>query len=183
MENNAVELYKKLYIKDLSFLNNDFVKSNFCGFLGLQYTRTKKMFMGFNNIFEIIPTPEQYEGKFNPDNIYRVFGLIIAEIIGNWIYIKGNIYFFESEYELITSDQPIINIHASNLETMKAPERLELYYPITPNMAIFITNRKISNRILKKEDAVFYNNLMTQKSYEQIYAKTFDLFNGFKKGV
>lgn len=177
MENNAVDLYKKLYVKDLSFINNDFVKSNFYGFLGLQYTRTKKMLVGFKNIFEIIPTPEKYKGKFNPDNIYRVIGLISAESIGNWIYLMGNIYFFDSDYELITCDQPIINIHASNYDTMKPPKRLELYYPITPNLALFITNRKIGNRILKKEDANFYNNLMKQRSHEQIYAKTPDLFN------
>jgi len=177
MEDNAVDLYEKLYKKDLSFTNNDFVRSNFYGFLGLQYTRTKKMLVNSKNVFDIIPTPEKYKGKFNPDNINRVIGLITAETIGNWIYVMGNIYFFDSDYELITCDQPIINIHARNYENMILPKRLELYYPITPNLALFITDRKISNRILKKEDAIFYNNLMKQKSHEQIYAKTPDLFN------
>jgi len=177
MENNAVDLYEKLYKKDLSFINNDFVRSNFYGFLGLQYTRTKKMLVNSKNVFNIIPIPEKFKGKFNPDNINRVIGLISAETIGNWIYVMGNIYFFDSDYELITCDQPIINVHASSYESMEPPKRLELYYPITPNLALFITDRKISNRILKKEDAIFYNNLMKQKSHEQIYAKTPDLFS------
>ena len=124
-------------------------------------------------VFDIIHTPDEYKGKFNPENIIKVLGLIFAESMGNWIYSKGKIYFFESDYDLIVSDQPIINIRADY--TLTAAKRVEYYYPLTPNLAIFITEKKITDRILKKEDAIFFNNQMYKKYHEQIYSKTQEL--------
>ena len=173
IENNFVPILNKLYKKDLSFFYDNDMKAKFSYFLGLQNFRTKKMLKNPQKIFDVIQTPDEYKGKFNPENIIKIYGLLFAECMGNWIHSKGKIYFFESEYDLIVSDQPIINIRADY--SLTAPKRVEYYYPLTTNLAIFITDKILTDRILKKEDAIFFNNQMYKKSHEQIYSKTQEL--------
>ena len=170
IENMFDPILENVYKRNLAFLKNDYYRANFSYFIGLQYTRTKKSLRNLQEGFNYIPTPDEIKGNFNPETISRIFGLIIAESIGNWIHSKGNIYFFESDNELITGDQPIINIRA-NYKINSLPKRIELYYPLTPNLALFITDRTSCNRILKREDANFLNYQMKIKSYEQLYSK------------
>jgi hypothetical protein len=123
---------------------------------------------GLNNL--PIKPPKEIEGKFNNESLVRAYSLIFADSLGNWIYSKANIYFIETEYEFITGDQPIINIHASYKPSFEPVKEMEFYYPITPKLAIFITPKKLSNIIISKDETIKYNNEIRSKSYEQCYA-------------
>ncbi|MCL2687550.1 MAG: DUF4238 domain-containing protein [Methanobrevibacter sp.] len=179
IENMFDPILENVYKRDLAFLKNDYYRANFSYFIGLQYTRTKKSLRNLQEGFNYIPTPDEIKGNFNPETISRIFGLIIAESIGNWMHSKSNIYFFESDNELMTSDQPIINIRA-NYKINSVPKRIELYYPLTPNLALFITDRTSCDRILKREDTKFLNYQIKIKSYEQLYSKAHNTLIEYK---
>ena len=168
IENNAISILDKVYKRDLSFLRNNDKNVKFSYYLGLQYMKTKKMLKSYVGIFDAKIIPDEYKGKFDPEKVGKVYGILLADCMGNWIHSRGQFYFYESEYELIASDQPIINIRANYLSA--TVNRIELYYPLTPYLALFISDKKLSDRILKKEDALFFNNQMRNKSHEQIYS-------------
>jgi hypothetical protein len=172
IENSIRDSLEHLYKKDLSFLSDDTMKANFSYFIALQYHRTKRMLKttveALNNL--PITPPKENKGKFDNENLVKVYSLIFADSLGNWIYSRANIYFFETEYEFITGDQPIINIHASYKPSFEPVKEMEFYYPITPKLAIFITPKKLSNINISKGETIKYNDEIRNKSYEQCYA-------------
>jgi len=181
IENSIGQALEFLYKKDLSFLNNDISRTNFFYFISLQYHRTKCMYekavTGLNNF--PVPPPKEIEGKFDNENIVRVFSLLFAECSANWMFEKANIYFIETDHEFIASDQPIINIHSNNEITYEPVKETEYYYPITPHLALFITNKNFTNKHISKSETDAYNNLLFKNSHEQIYAYSQELLSTF----
>ena len=175
LENNAVDIFNQLYKHDLAFLNTTFLRANFSYFVGLQYTRTKKMFEMSQLGLRSIPAPVDIDGKFDYKTISRIMGLIIAESIGNFIHSKCNFCFLKSSSELITCDQPVINLRYTDMKFQ--PKYFELYYPLTPNLALCISEKRNHDLCLKEEDTWFFNAHMTRNSFEQIYSKSPNLLN------
>lgn len=179
IENSIGSALEFLYKKDLSFLDNDTSRANFFYFVSLQYHRTKCMHeravKGLNNL-PVCP-PKEIECKFDNENIVRVFSLFLAESVANWMFEKAKIYFIETEYEFIVSDQPIINIYSNNSITFEPVKEMEYYYPITPHLAIFITAKDFNNIKISKTETDKYNKLLFDKSHEQVYASSKELLN------
>jgi len=81
-----------------------------------------------------------------------------------------------SDVPFITGDQPVINTKATyHSSTNDLTEELELYYPISPTIAILInlksneyTTRKY--KVTKKE-ATSYNNLIADASHQELFAQ------------
>jgi hypothetical protein len=94
---------------------------------------------------------------------------------------KANIYFIETDYEFIASDQPVINIHSHNKISFEPVKEIEYYYPITPHLAMFITAKNFNNMKIGKDETDKYNQLLYERSYEQIYASKKEILNTFKK--
>jgi hypothetical protein len=181
IEQSAIPLLEFIYKKDLSFLNDTDNKVNFFYFVSLQYHRTKCMLenvlTGLNHL-PVRPPPE-IEGKFSNENIVKAFSILFAECSANWMYEKAKIYFIETDYEFIASDQPIINIHSNNSITFEPVKETEYYYPVTPHLAIFITAKDFDNIKIGKTEADKYNKLLYGKSHEQIYASSRELLNQY----
>jgi hypothetical protein len=172
IENNFGKLLDELYKKNLSFLGDNNSKNIFSRFLSYQYFRTRKMLEIPKKDLDSIPYFECLKEKFDSENVARVVGLIYAEKIANWIMLKSNIYFFESSYELITGDQPVVNVLADIDYKSHPAEKIGFYYPLTPNLAIYVTEEKFSDKTLNEKEAKFYNEKIKLFSHEQIYAKT-----------
>jgi hypothetical protein len=176
----ALEL---LYKKDLSFLNDADTRNNFFYFVSLQYHRTKGMFeravTGLNNL--PVSPPKEIEGQFDNENIIRVYSLLFAESLANWMAEKAKIYFIETDNEFIATDQPIINIHSNDKITFEPVREMEFYYPITPHLALFITAKDFKSKKINKSETDDYNNILYKKSYEQIYAYSKEILNSFHK--
>jgi len=181
IEENAVPLLESIYKKDLSFLNNIDKKTSFFYFISLQYCRTKRMFeravTGLNNL--PVRPPVEFEGKFSYENIVKAFSIILAECSANWMFEKASIYFIETDYEFIASDQPLINIHSNNEITYEPIKEVEYYYPITPHLALFITAKKFNNIKIGSLETEKYNKLLYDKSHEQIYALSKETLTSF----
>ncbi len=156
---------KKLQEGNLDFLNEDKYKHQLSLFLGVQYMRTKKMRENLN--------PAELQNKnIDLEKLAVILPFIFGEITGNWIYNIGQITLLKNNTSLcfITSDQPIFNVKAP-LKFSEVKE-FELYYPISPAYAIYISKTENRKSINNSNEVLFYNRLVKSHSFEQIFAKT-----------
>jgi putative component of membrane protein insertase Oxa1/YidC/SpoIIIJ protein YidD len=80
-----------------------------------------------------------------------------------------------TEENLITGDQPIVNTFA---DFGREDEHLEIYYPLSPKLAMLYTSRPCysdTNEILlNAEDVKQYNRLLFEQCEDQVYCFSFD---------
>ena len=73
----------------------------------------------------------------------------------------------------MTADQPVINLSA-NPKDFKAPEKFELYYPLSPTKAMMLVELESAHLpradSVSAEQAHIYNLHMAAHSYHQVYA-------------
>lgn len=165
IESNFIPILDKLYLEDLSFFENEKEKNAFAYFIGSQYTRTNKM--RDNMIKANLKTT-----NLNPEKLSKVFNLIFADTIGNWIFskTKTRLLINNSDIDFITGDQPVLNTMGNHSYT-KAPEKIELYYPISPKYAIYISEKLDGKVYISKDDVIKYNEFIKNHSKEQLYSK------------
>ena len=81
-----------------------------------------------------------------------------------------------SEIDFITSDQPLINNKIDELNDNGTVSQLEIYYPITPRIALIIhyqeQNEKYRTIALNSLDVDKYNQTIFNHSNEFIFAST-----------
>ena len=184
MECNAVPFFELIYKKDTSFFSDTDSKVQFMHFISMQYNRTKCMQerrkIAIRN-FPMQPPPELI-GKVDFENIFNALTFsLFTNSIGNWLYSKAKMYFLETDYEFITSDQPVINIHSGSLGSYDQVKDLELYYPVSPHLALFFTEKEFNTQKLDECITFQYNKLLFDKSYEQIYALSKETLKSFQK--
>ena len=148
-------------------------------FLGFQYFRTRKM----------AEIAKQTLGKIVTINVEAIWGVV--RVIFGWNLGSGLLNTFDTwsvEYmhsppnsEFITSDQPLINLKALNLAPNQETKELELYYPLTPELAIIITplgkEKCVTHRTLSKTEIKKYNTIVFDNSFEQVFARSEDVLD------
>lgn len=127
--------------------------------------RTKKMRENLNLV-------ELKNKNIDLKKMSIILPFIYGEIAGNWIYNVGKIELIENSTSLnfITSDQPIFNVKAP-LNYSQEVKEFELYYPVSPNYAIYISKTGNGKDVINENDVLFYNQLVKSHSFEQIFAK------------
>ncbi|WP_419879616.1 DUF4238 domain-containing protein [Brevibacillus centrosporus] len=88
-----------------------------------------------------------------------------------------------SALPFITGDQPVINTQA-NYSVYEETKEFELYYPLSPSLALLITNSKTRNSnqstyAVQESEVTMYNNLIYKASDEQLYASDENVLNSF----
>jgi hypothetical protein len=78
------------------------------------------------------------------------------------------------EAQLITSDQPLINMRAAKLPADTAPEEFEAYYPLSPTTALLLDANDAGgggryHRSLTREEAMSYNRALCREAHEQAF--------------
>jgi hypothetical protein len=117
-----------------------------------------------------------YEAQF--ERTWNLLSHIFAINIGASIYAersKFNMILLknDSPKEFITADQPVVNSCVQD-GSPTPPEKVELYYPVSPRLAVLITEdeKKAGMKCsdLCEDDVNLYNKLMVENSLEQLYA-------------
>jgi hypothetical protein len=166
VEEKAIDTLSKLYRHDLSFFENDDFRNHFSFFMGCQYTRTKKMREN------LMLSPWNVPPNVSKEKLSQVYSLFFADIIGNWIYSKSKIKVLINEsttHSFITADQPVINVKA---EDYRSPvQQVELYYPISPKVAILFSEQNSGLQRLTEIEVTNWNSHILRHASEQIYAK------------
>lgn len=174
IEGRAVPILAALLRGDLTTLESDDVFADFARFIATQYMRTPVRTRSTNQaVADILPT-------FNVDAAWGLLRTIFADNIGAALYVQRKtmrITLLEAEgAQFITGDQPIVNTRAVDGSDHVPPSELELYYPISPTLALLMDwedGSGVRERcLLPRDEVTAYNRLLSRASGEQIYART-----------
>ncbi len=172
IENGFRRFLEQMLAGDTSFYDDDHGLIDFFHGLSVQYLRTKalreRIITDVSGLFE------------DMGRVWPLLSHICAVTMG------GSLYLTRKQYKIvlldnhtvapfITSDQPIINLHG-NPRDNKPPERMELYYPLSPNKAMLYLEKDspTPNQSLSIEQAHAYNVLMAGHAGRQIFANSED---------
>ena len=144
-----------------------------------QYMRTKKMREG---IEAIGPTPIPDSDMKRCGNLYM---LISAMRFADSLYRRRDQFKIvlldnPTEIPFITGDQPIFNIHA----TFRAgfmPERLELFYPLSPKRAMALVEVATERpSVLSMAEAEQFNEMIVWNAHGQVFSNSDEYLNGLQ---
>jgi hypothetical protein len=175
IENKAFPIIEKLAAGDDSPLRIKSDRINLAIFLGQQYTRTKKIKNAFTPLPEGQKIPEEYK-ECDFQKIRQILAFVYSNNIGNHIFDGLDIKLIRntSNTRLITSDQPIYNLLAT---PGKPPKEVEIYYPISPQFALFAQKNQSKRQIASDDEASRLNLFIARNSHEFIFASDEDDLN------
>ncbi|VVO82685.1 hypothetical protein PS900_01901 [Pseudomonas fluorescens] len=157
---------------DASFFEANEHRAGFAHFLMIQFVRTKRM---RDTVVNAMRAPLARHG-LNIENIWPVEKYVDARHMALSVYASKEykISFMRNSTptELITSDQPVFNIHAIGASG-QIPAEVELYYPVTPALAIMLS-KKSHEKTLTENDVRELNSWVREMSHEQIYSASQD---------
>ncbi|MEM6248429.1 DUF4238 domain-containing protein [Shewanella vaxholmensis] len=173
IEHKVIDTIKLLLNKDMSWIEEKTKKIDFCNFLGIQYTRTNRsLMMQKEMIQEVLKKNPKYNDNVDPIKIVKVLNMVMSNHIGNWIYSSGlfSLISNNSDVEFVTGDQPILNIGEKHEDGVA--KEMKIYYPLSPKIALLISNYYVENDIHDENEVKKYNNFIIDASFEQIYASS-----------
>jgi len=174
IENSSVKFLEAILDENLSFYENDDDCMEFMHFICVQYMRT-------NNIKQKVIVATQQSKLIDIKDIWNVLTHIFATSMGWSLFSDRNSFRLvllknSTEVDFITGDQPIINTHVTRTKKFEPITELELYYPVSPKLAILMTKNDSLARGEKVELSVSevekYNDQIFKQSHSQIYAKS-----------
>jgi hypothetical protein len=178
IEGDAIGYLDELRRESCSFYDNDRDCSRFLYFLCNQYFRTAKIRNGIHGVASAIPGHDHKRTALIESHIY-------ASNVGMSLFAgrkKYGIAFLEnkSTIPLITGDQPVFNL----LDPKKTDE-IEFYYPLSPSLAMLLTEDR--EKITKgkceigKLSVESYNHTIYRISDDQLYSNDEDYLKALTK--
>lgn len=174
IEAEALPLLKMLRQGDAAFYNTDDGAMSLTYYLCVQYMRTKKIRERMANAIE---AAQQNGGPFDIDRIWNVLSQIFATNMGWSLYSDRRSYRLvlldnKSNLSFIAGDQPLINTLGT--KDGSPPNELEFYYPLTPTLAMLLTERADvypdDRTYLTKPDVEAFNKMIAEASHEMLFA-------------
>lgn len=153
---------------DVSFWKNEEDRMAFQIFLCSQYFRTKKRREAVLN-----QTKGTAPSYVNVENIVGPIMHMAATTVAFSMLRKPLELFLlrnSTSEPLITGDQPVINTHASDLGDEEEVTEMELYYPISPALAVLLSEDAPDNSELTLEKVRGYNRQMHIQAHSQNFA-------------
>lgn len=164
IEKTAFPLINMLKQQDTTFYEDVSSRNDFINYISHQYFRTARM----KNAKLAIPNPLPYDTR----RTWPIEAFIYATNLASSIVAEGRKYHFvflrnKSNLSFITGDQPIINLAGHK------GEKVDFYYPLTPDLAIIFTADKIQYPDICADVGVLdiesYNYQVYNTSDNQIY--------------
>ncbi len=151
--------------EDFKFIEQAILRFDAIMFLCFQYFRTK-------NLKNRIEKSFKTDSSFPVLNIWNILSFFMALNTAEYISLNLKTRFLfignTASKELISSDQPVINLLSDRVDENGEVMDLELYYPISPNNALVIDFKKNGKErcqnIQIQEDMVnWFNNKIIAK--------------------
>jgi 2-hydroxy-3-keto-5-methylthiopentenyl-1-phosphate phosphatase len=187
VENSAIKYIESILQEDIEFYYTDEGCMEFIYFLCEQYMRTENV---KNNALQSVSHFE----TVNLENAWNILSHIFATNIGWTLYAERKRFKMvllknNTEKEFITGDQPVINTYADfNMSNPPLPlgdDEIELYYPVSPRIAILLSykeeNESIRLKLVNENDVVSYNNLIAKNSHSQVYATSIGVLEEYNR--
>ena len=157
---------------DLKFLEieDDYFKTIM--FLCFQYFRTKKMKKSVLKSLE-------NEKNFSAVKFWNIISYAMSTILARSLSLDQNLRILvfdnQTNQTFLTNDQPIFNLLNDDEDENGYVKKLELYYPISPKLAISIHFRnqtdKIENVVINEHMVNWLNDRMIENSNEFIFSE------------
>ncbi len=175
IEGRAAPYLDKVCNGDISFYDDERYRALFNHYLATQYLRTNHMKERMKTRFNAKPQVYVPFGM-NIERIWNVISHMLATHL-SLVMSEGDGYMQlillsnSTRTPFITSDQPIINKKSNNIGYV-APTEWELYYPVTPDIALVLSEKNKSQYSgnLTEIEVFELNNGMVAASEEQVYA-------------
>ena len=172
IENDGSNYIDSILIKDIAFFEEPEDRLGFLNYLFYQYMRTKRM---RDTVFMRVTGPYK-------SYIEKAWPLMVLIFATNMTYawhgtdLSIKILLNNTSELFITGDQPIVNTYALGLPPDTPPEKVELYYPVSPTLAVLISERDSPkeniNGDITVDDVRRLNDYICFNVYEQIFAST-----------
>ncbi|QQT55343.1 DUF4238 domain-containing protein [Sphingobacterium multivorum] len=170
--------------KDVDFLNESEKFFEAMMYICFQYFRTRKI---KNIMMEAFATVEH----FITSRVWPQMTFILSTVLAKSLSLDKNlrIYFLNnsSDVNFITGDQPIFNLLGDDLDSESFAKNLELYYPLSPKVAMLIKvssepKEMIIYKNLKTSEVLIYNSKLFEIAEDFIYSNSEDNLKDYKQG-
>lgn len=174
IEATGIDFLKQLRQGDTSFWRDKDSRDKFTFFLCNQYFRTKRMRNGIIGAFRQASEEKGYFSDINPDNIWVPLSLTFATNVGVYIAQEFSLSLLHANGKcFIAGDQPVLNTYSTF--DASVPANVELYYPITPELAVLLTRNPLYSNgdkfDISEDEVAKYNVLEFRASGEEVFAK------------
>ncbi len=180
IESSGQKYLQLILEKKIDFFSDQDNRNEFSYYLTTQYMRTKQI---RNSVARSIGD----NNKVDITKIWPILSHIFATNMGHSLASSKDYKIIllenQSKNSFITGDQPVINTFAYNKKTDAQVDDLEFYYPISPEVAILITQNDELNPIQTISDINeinHYNEMIFKSSEEQIYASSEQDLEGYE---
>lgn len=174
IENMAIKHIDSILRKNIDFYKSDNDSMGFLYFLCVQYMRTNKIESNIASEFGDDP-------NIDIEKIWNVLRHIYAYNMSEYFFSHRNdfkmlLVLNNTVFPLITGDQPVINTYAVDRTLKRTVDKLEFYYPVSPSLAILLTEKKeysgMEKLFFEEEDVCLHNSYIVKESHEQIYSNS-----------
>jgi hypothetical protein len=172
LESQAVRLLAALRNGDASlFDGDDEGPINHTWFIAAQYFRTPGMLANVTRALKD-------DFAFNVEAAFGLMRTIMSNNVGYALWarrttLRTTFLRADGGSAFITGDQPILNTRAVGLAPGEEAKSLELYYPLSPNLALLLDfdagARTSDQRTLTQAEVTGYNQTVVAKAYKQIF--------------
>jgi hypothetical protein len=154
---------------DVDFFDNEEDALPFLTFLCFQYFRTK----GQREEFLGAVADNQF---CDLTNAAGLISILLSTILAHNLFVSKeyHLHLLENSTgtKFITGDQPVLNTYACDFSSRKPAEKLEFYYPVSPQRAMLLTEEPSPAGAvqLSIEQVEKFNSRVVSISCEQLYA-------------
>lgn len=173
IESQAIEPLQQLRVGNSAFFDDELQATILCNFVAHQYFRTKAM------RDRIRGSLDSEARRSKHDRIWPVLRFIYATNLAYALFFHRRssplqMVFAGSDAHFITSDQPAINTCAVGVPYDTQVEQLELFYPVSPKVAILFSerpeNQQLHGQHLDAEQVGRFNLAIQALAHEQLYS-------------
>lgn len=185
VEGDAVRIIQELRKGNYFYIFVDESRSKLLSYLGHQFSRNKYSRKQFVKAFGS-PSEQKALADKNWWLISVVLGVNFGYSLARSFALKRTVMLInETGIDFITSDNPVINVMDSDSEiTGIPPEHMDLYFPISPNLAYMVNDSDNYGEGLvnaNEEMAIALNTKMLQQSDETIFGNSIEIIKSTKK--
>ena len=175
IEMSVMEYLEQLKRGDINFWKDEESRDKFSFYLCNQYFRTKRSRDAIIWSFEQCRNGHEHFKSICPNNMWLPLSLIYASNVGAHIAQDFSAVLLQAEDDsFIVGDQPVANTF-STFNGSIPPNDIELFYPITPKLALLLTKKSgyVSGQAkgIDVEEVKKYNLIEFKSSREQVFAK------------
>lgn len=145
-ENEAKGIIQSLINEDITILTDKIILAKFLGFLAQQLTRTKSAKENFIKLQESKTNDDEKHTSKLITDAWWFISYILGLNLAHSLFCEHEKYHMslltnKTEIPFITSDQPVINIHSYLNPNDKSCNAIDLYYPLSPTVAFFMSKK------------------------------------------